>query len=145
MRIYPSLWFRGLCSGFQIGVTADCGGGNGYRNRLWKYELQKPANETGKNITAMHYPHGAGKWNKIEHRLFAFISKNWQGIPLRSVALVVALIGATAPVAGLTVTGGMDESKYETGVNITDEAFNRLNIRGADFHGEWNHSIAAVS
>jgi hypothetical protein len=93
----------------------------------------------------MHYPHGAGKWNKIEHRLFAFISKNWQGIPLRSVALVVALIGATAPVAGLTVTGGMDESKYETGVNITDEAFNRLNIRGADFHGEWNHSIAAVS
>jgi hypothetical protein len=85
-------------------VTADCGGSNGYRNRLWKYELQKLANETGKNITISRYPPGTSKWNKIEHRLFAFISKNWQGIPLTSVALVVALIGATATAAGLTVT-----------------------------------------
>ena len=93
----------------EIVVTADCGGSNGYRNRLWKYELQKLANEIGKKITVLHYPPGTSKWNKIEHRLFAFISKNWQGIPLTSVALVVALINATTTVTGLTVTCVIDE------------------------------------
>jgi hypothetical protein len=93
----------------------------------------------------LHYPPGTSKWNKIEHRLFAFISKNWQGIPLTNTALVVSLIGATTTSAGLAVTCVLDESEYETGIKITDEAFNRLNNRGADFHGEWNYSIAAVS
>jgi hypothetical protein len=126
----------------EIVVTADCGGSNGYRNRLWKYELQKLVNEIGKKITVLHYPPGTSKWNKIEHRLFAFISKNWQGIPLTNRALVVSLIGATTTVTGLTVTCVIDESKYETGIKITDEEFGKLNIINADFHGEWNYSVA---
>jgi hypothetical protein len=129
----------------EIVVTADCGGSNGYRNRLWKYELQKPADETGKKITVLHYPPGTGKWNKIEHRLFAFISKNRQGIPLTGRALVVSLIGATATVTGLMVTCIFDESEYETGIKITDEVFAGLNVINTDFHGEWNYSIAVNS
>jgi hypothetical protein len=112
----------------EIIVTTDCGGSNGYRNRLWKYELQKPADEIRKNIRVLYYPPGTSKWNKIEHRLFAFISKNWQGIPLTSRALVVSLSGATATVAGLTVTCVIDESKYQTGIKITGEEFDGLNI-----------------
>jgi hypothetical protein len=127
----------------EIVVTADCGGSNGYRNRLWKYGLQKLADETGKNIRVLHYPPGTSKWNKIEHRLFAFISRNWQGIPLTSGALVVSLIDATATATGLTVTCVLDESEYETGIKISDEEFGRLNVINADFHGEWNYSIAA--
>ena len=126
----------------EIVVTADCGGSNGYRNRLWKLELQKFANEIGKRITVLHYPPGTSKWNKIEHRLFAFISKNWQGVPLTSVALVVALIGATTTSTGLSVVCVVDESDYETGVKVTDEELENLNIVNADFHGEWNYSIA---
>jgi hypothetical protein len=129
----------------EIVVTADCGGSNGYRNRLWKYELQKLANEIGKKITVLHYPPGTSKWNKIEHRLFAFISKNWQGIPLTSVVLVVALINATTTVTGLTVTCVIDSSKYETGIKITDKELDSLNIIKADFHGEWNYSVAAYT
>jgi DNA-binding transcriptional regulator GbsR (MarR family) len=129
----------------EIVVTADCGGGNGDRNRLWKYELQKLANETEKKITVMHYPPGTSKWNKIEHRLFAFISRNWQGIPFTSGALVVSLIGATTTAAGLTATCVLDQSKYETGIKITDEEFDKLNIIKNDFHGEWNYSIAVNS
>jgi hypothetical protein len=126
----------------EIVVTADCGGSNGYRNRLWKLELQKFANEIGKIISVLHYPPGTSKWNKIEHRLFAFISKNWQGVPLTSVALVVALIGATATSTGLSVVCVVDGSDYETGVKVTDEELENLNIVNADFHGEWNYSIA---
>jgi hypothetical protein len=127
----------------EIVVTAYCGDSNGCRNRLWKYELQKLANETGKKITVLHYPPGTSKWNKIEHRLFAFIPKNWQGIPITSMVLVVSLIRATATAAGLTVTCVLNESEYETGIKITDEEFDGLNIIEADFHGEWNYSIAA--
>ena len=93
----------------------------------------------------LHYPPGTSKWNKIEHRLFAFISKNWQGVPLISVALVVALIGATATSTGLSVVCVVDESDYETGVKVTDEYLENLNIVNADFHGEWNYSIALNS
>jgi hypothetical protein len=129
----------------EIVVTADCGGSNGYRNRLWKLELQKLANEIGKRITVLHYPPGTSKWNKIEHRLFAFISKNWQGIPLTSVALVVALIGATATSTGLSVVCVIDESDYVTGIKVSDEELENLNIVNADFHGEWNYSLLAHS
>jgi hypothetical protein len=129
----------------EVVVTADCGGSNGYRNRLWKLELQKFANEIGKKITVLHYPPGTSKWNKIEHRLFAFISKNWQGIPLTSVALVVALIGATATSTGLSVTCVIDDSNYETGIKVSDEKLENLNIVNADFHGEWNYSLLAYS
>jgi DNA-binding phage protein len=125
----------------EIVITADCGGSNGYRNRLWKNELQKLADEINKKVTVLHYPPGTSKWNKIEHRLFAFISKNWQGIPLTSTALVVSLIGATVTSTGLTVTCVLDESEYETGIKISDEEFNNINIINADFHGEWNYSI----
>ncbi|MDR2363459.1 MAG: ISAzo13 family transposase, partial [Spirochaetaceae bacterium] len=123
-------------------ITADCGGSNGYRNRLWKYELQKLANEIKKKITVPRYPPGTSKWNKIEHRLFAFISKNWRGVPLTSTALVVSLIGATTTSSGLTVTCVLDESEYETGIKISDEAFSEINITNADFHGEWNYTIS---
>ena len=126
----------------ELVVTADCGGSNGYRNRLWKYELQNLANEIGKKITVLHYPPGTSKWNKIEHRLFAFISKNWQGVPLTSRALVVSLIGATKTNTGLAVTCVLDESEYQKGIKVSDEAFASINISTAEFHGEWNYSIS---
>jgi len=126
----------------EIVITADCGGSNGYRNRLWKYELQQLSNELAKQITVLHYPPGTSKWNKIEHRLFAFISKNWQGIPLTSAALVISLIGATTTTTGLSVTCVLDESEYKTGIKIDDEIFTKLNISIADFHGEWNYTIS---
>jgi hypothetical protein len=126
----------------EIVITADCGGSNGYRNRLWKHELQKLSNEAGKKITVLHYPPGTSKWNKIEHRLFAFISRNWQGIPLTDRALVVSLIGATTTCAGLTITCVLDESEYETGIKIGDEDFGKITITNTDFHGEWNYTIS---
>lgn len=126
----------------ELVITADCGGSNGYRNRLWKYELQRFANETGKAIKVLHYPPGTSKWNKIEHRLFSFISKNWQGIPLVSTAVIVALIGATKTGKGLTVTCVLDESTYEVGRKVTDDEFASINITRVDFHGEWNYTIS---
>jgi len=125
----------------KIVITADCGGSNGYRNRLWKYELQKLANEISKPIQVLHYPPGTSKWNKIEHRLFSFISKNWQGIPLISSAVIVSLIGATKTEKGLSVTCVLDEAIYEKGLKVTDDEFDSINISPADFHGEWNYSI----
>jgi len=125
----------------QIVITADCGGSNGYRNRLWKHELQKFANEIGKTIKVLHYPPGTSKWNKIEHRLFSFISRNWQGTPLISKAVIVALIGATKTEKGLAVTCVLDEATYEKGRKITDEELSSVNISPAEFHGEWNYSI----
>ena len=126
----------------EIVITADCGGSNGYRNRLWKYELQGFANEINKKITVLHYPPGTSKWNKIEHRLFAFISKNWQGIPLTSTALVVSLIGATTTSTVLAVTCVLDETEYQKGVKVRDDEFDTINISGDDFHSEWNYSIS---
>jgi hypothetical protein len=126
----------------EVIVTADCGGSNGNRNRLWKYELQQFVNEIGKPIRVMHYPPGTSKWNKIEHRLFAFISKNRQGIPLISAAVVVALIGATKTEKGLTVTCVLDEATYEKGLKVTEDDFAAILIVPADFHGEWNYKIS---
>ena len=125
----------------EIVITADCGGSNGYRNRLWKYELQKFANEISKPIKILHYPPGTSKWNKIEHRLFSFISKNWQGMPLISSAVIVSLIGATKNEKGLSVTCVLDEATYEPGLKVTDDEFDAINIFPANFHGEWNYSI----
>lgn len=126
----------------EIVITADCGGSNGYRNRLWKYALQQLSNEIDKKIIVMHYPPGTSKWNKIEHRLFAFISKNWKGIPLTDTALVVSLIGATSTTKGLLVSCVLDESQYQTGLKIGHDDFSKLNIFNAVFHGEWNYSIS---
>ncbi|MHB9292712.1 putative ISAzo13 family transposase ISDssp3 [Hollandina sp. SP2] len=129
----------------EIVGTADCGGGNGYRNRFWKYELHKLVNEIKKNILVLHYPLGTSKWNKIEHGLFAFISKKWQGKPLTSKVLVISLIGAATTVPGLAVICGIDESKYETGIRSTDEEFDILNSIKSDFHGEWNYAVTVYS
>ena len=126
----------------ELVITADCGGSNGSRNRLWKYELQKFANEIGKPIKILHYPPGTSKWNKIEHRLFSFISKNWQGIPLVSTAVIVALIGATSTEKGLAVTCVLDEATYQKGIKVNEEDFSKIKIIPADFHGEWNYTIA---
>jgi hypothetical protein len=125
-----------------IVITADCGGSNGYRNRLWKLELQGLSNEIRKSIRVLHYPPGTSKWNKIEHRLFSFITKNWQGIPLVSSAVIVALIGATKTSKGLAVRCVLDKSIYESGRKVTDDELEAVNICRDDFHGEWNYTIS---
>jgi hypothetical protein len=125
----------------EIVLTCDCGGSNGYRSRLWKFELSKFVNEVGKSVRVLHYPPGTSKWNKIEHRLFSFISKNWQGIPLVSAAVIVSLIGATKTERGLCVRCVLDESKYEKGLEVSAEEFDSINIVPDDFHGEWNYTI----
>jgi len=125
----------------KIVITADCGGSNGNRNRLWKFELQKLANEIDKNIQVLHYPPGTSKWNKIEHRMFAFISKNWQGIPLESTSVIVNLIGSTTTAKGLSIRCVIDEKIYERGIEVTDDEFASISILMDDFHGEWNYTI----
>jgi hypothetical protein len=128
----------------KIVITADCGGSNGNKNRLWKFELQKLANEIGKDIQVLHYPPGTSKWNKIEHRMFAFISKNWQGIPLVSVALILSLIGATKTDKGLSIHSVLDESVYKTGTKVSDRDFDSIFINESSFHGEWNYTICRI-
>jgi GH18 family chitinase len=103
--------------------------------------LQKLADEIEKPIRVLHYPPGTSKWNKIEHRLFAFITKNWKGIPLISTSVIVSLIGATRTSEGLAVTCMLDESLYEKGLKVDDEVFNSINIIPYDFHGDWNYKI----
>lgn len=125
----------------NILINADCGGSNGYRNRLWKLELQKFANEAGLKITVCHYPPGTSKWNKIEHKLFSFISQNWRGKPLISHAVVVNLISNTTTTKGLTVKCRLDENKYPKGIKISDEQMAQVNIEHNKFHGEWNYAI----
>jgi Rhodopirellula transposase DDE domain len=122
-------------------ITADGGGSNGSRVRLWQYELQQLADDTGLVITVAHYPPGTSKWNKIEHRLFAFISQNWRGTPLTSYAVMLSLIAATTTAAGLTVTSYLDTTTYPTGVAVTDAQMATLRLERAAFHGEWNYTI----
>jgi hypothetical protein len=126
----------------KIPVTADCGGSNGYRVRLWKTELQKLANEFGKNIHVSHYPPGTGKWNKIEHRMFSFISQNWRGQPLTDYATVISLICHTKTDEGLEIRAGPDENVYEKGIKISDEALKQVNLYKYKFHGDWNYKIS---
>jgi len=125
----------------KIILTADCGGSNGNRNRLWKFELQKLANEIDKDIQVLHYPPGTSKWNKIEHRMFAFISKNWQGIPLESTSVIVNLIGSTTTTKGLSIRCVIDEKIYERGIEVTDDEFESIRILNDVFHGDWNYTI----
>ena len=126
----------------ELFITADCGGSNGYRTRLWKRELQNLADEIKLKITVGHFPPGTSKWNKIEHRMFSFISINWRGKPLISREVVVNLIGNTKTKKGLMINAVLDENKYEKGLKIEDEVMKNLNIEKNDFHGEWNYSIA---
>jgi hypothetical protein len=123
-------------------ITADCGGSNGARVRLWKRELQRFANETGLHVTVTHLPPGTSKWNKIEHRLFAFITQNWRGKPLVSHQVIVQLIGATTTDTGLKVACEIDGNLYPKGIKVPDEEMAALNIERADFHGEWNYTIS---
>jgi hypothetical protein len=122
-------------------ITADGGGSNGSRLRLWKLELQKLSDETGLAISVCHFPPGASKWNKIEHRLFSFISSNWRGEPLRDYETIVQLIARTTTVKGLKVTCRLDRRKYPIGRKVTDEEMNRVNLKRNKFHGEWNYTI----
>jgi hypothetical protein len=123
-------------------VTADGGGSNGHRVRLWKIELQELANTVRVPITVCHLPPGTSKWNKIEHRLFSFITLNWRGKPLRSFKTIVQLIAATTTTAGLTVRAELDENKYAKGVKISDAKFAAINLARHPFHGEWNYTIS---
>jgi transposase len=123
-------------------ITADGGGSNGVRNRLWKYELQKLANETALGITVCHFPPATSKWNRIEHRLFSYISINWRATPLTSLETVIELINHTVTIEGLTVTAVKDTNIYPTGIKITDKDLSLLQIKREDFHGEWNYTIS---
>lgn len=123
-------------------ITADCGGSNGVQVRLWKRELQRFANETGLKVTVAHLPPGTSKWNKIEHRLFAFITMNWRGKPLLSHQFIVQLIGATTTETGLTVSYELDENLYPKGIKVSDEEMRAICISRNEFHGEWNYTIS---
>jgi Rhodopirellula transposase DDE domain len=122
-------------------ITADCGGSNGVRVRLWKRELQVLADELGIAITVCHLPPGTSKWNRIEHRLFAFITQNWRGKPLVSHQVIVQLIANTRTKTGLTVACRIDASAYEKGIKVSDAEMAALNIQPANFHGEWNYTF----
>jgi hypothetical protein len=123
-------------------ITADCGGSNGARVRLWKRELQALANELGLSITVCHLPPGTSKWNRIEHRLFSFITQNWRGKPLVSHQVIVQLIANTRTEAGLTVACRIDTGAYPKGIKVSDDEMDALNIQPANFHGEWNYTFA---
>jgi hypothetical protein len=126
----------------RLVITADCGGSNGPRVKLWKRELQRFANESGLRITVTHLPPGASKWNKIEHRLFAFITQNWRGKPLVSQQVIVQLIGATTTETGLQVCCEIDGNLYPKGVKVSEQEMNAIDITRDEFHGDWNYTIS---
>jgi hypothetical protein len=125
----------------ELMITADCGGSNGARVRLWKVELQKLADQTGLVIKVRHYPPGTSKWNKIEHRMFCHITQNWRSRPLTDRLAVVELIAATTTKTGLKIQCAIDTATYQKGIKVSDAEMKRLNISGADFHPEWNYTI----
>jgi hypothetical protein len=132
-RIYPNA--------NTILITADAGGSNGWRLRLWKLELQKFADQSAMAISVCHFPPGTSKWNKIEHRLFSFISSNWRGEPLRDYETIINLIAATTTAKGLKVTCRLDRRKYPTGREVSDQQMRQVNLQPNKFHGEWNYCI----
>ena len=123
-------------------ITADSGGSNGYKVHLWKAKLQELANRLNKKITVLHFPPGTSKWNKIEHRLFSFISKNWRGKPLISAAVIINLISSTRTEAGLTVECVLDNNTYRTKIKVAKEEYKAINVKKHKFHGEWNYTIS---
>ena len=125
----------------QLLITADSGGSNGARVRLWKVELQKLADDTGLEISVCHFPPGTSKWNKIEHRMFSFISQNWRGKPLVSHQVIVNLIAATTTKTGLQVHAEIDRGKYPKGVKVSKQQVNEILLERDPFHGEWNYTI----
>jgi transposase len=125
----------------RVLITADSGGSNGARVRLWKWELQQLADETGLEIAVCHFPPGTSKWNKIEHRLFSFISQNWRGKPLISHQVIIDLIAATTTTKGLTVKSKIDTNIYERGLRVSDQQMAELQLRREKFHGDWNYKL----
>lgn len=125
----------------QLFITADCGGSNSVRSRLWKRELQEFADETKLELTISHFPPGTSKWNKIEHKLFSFISMNWKAKPLYDYATIINLISATTTQSGLKVYARLDRRKYEKGIKVSDEEFATIKIDQNSFHGDWNYTI----
>lgn len=126
-------------------ITADSGGSNGARVRLWKVELQKLANELGIEISVCHLPPGTSKWNKIEHRLFSFISMNWRSKPLLTYQVIVNLIAATTTKEGLKVQAALDSEIYPSGIKVSDAAVKELNLKPARFHGNWNYTLVPIT
>lgn len=124
-------------------ITADAGGSNGYRNKLWKVELAKLAAQTGLDITVCHYPPGTSKWNKVEHRMFSFITINWRGKPLTSYRTIVELAAGTTTETGLRICAEWDQGYYPTGTKITDKELATVPLTGHDWHPDWNYDIAA--
>jgi transposase len=125
----------------KIYITADCGGSNSRRSRLWKMELQKFADQFKINIYVSHFPPGTSKWNKIEHKMFSYISINWRGRPLTTYNVVVNLISNTKTASGLQIMAELDNQKYENGIKISNEDFKKINLKECKFHGEWNYII----
>lgn len=125
----------------ELLITADGGGSNASRNRLWKHALQGLADETGLKISVCHFPPGTSKWNKIEHRMFCWITENWRGKPLTSHAVIVNLIAHTTTQAGLKIQAAVDKGRYPKGIKITKEQMAALKITPSDFHGEWNYTV----
>ena len=126
-------------------ITADAGGSNGPRVRLWKWELQRLANRTGLAITICHFPPGTSKWNKIEHRLFSHIAMNWRGTPLVSLAVIVGLIASTHSRSGLRVRSEIDRRRYADGTAVTATQMALVHLTRHDFHGDWNYTIYPAS
>ena len=140
------LWWQKLgqeCYGSskRVLITADSGGSNASRSRLWKLELQRLADETALIIEVCHYPPGTSKWNKIEHRLFCHITRNWRGVPLETREVVVSSIGSTRTTSGLEVHAWLDEKTYNKGIKVTDKKLAECTIKRNDFHGDWNYEI----
>ncbi len=140
-RWWESMGAKAYPEARKLLITADSGGSNGARVRLWKVELQKLANETGLEISVCHLPPGTSKWNKIEHRLFSFISQNWRGKPLVSHQVIVNLIAATTTRTGLRVRAELDRGKYPQGIKVSKKAVNEIRLERDPFHGEWNYTI----
>ncbi|HEX4022401.1 MAG TPA: ISAzo13 family transposase [Acidobacteriaceae bacterium] len=126
----------------ELMITADGGGSNSYRSRLWKVALQHLADQLNFKLKVCHFPPGTSKWNKIEHRLFSYITSNWRGQPLVSLATIVNLIASTTTTTGLLVEAALDTNVYETGIKVSDEEMATLRLTPCDFHGEWNYTIA---
>jgi hypothetical protein len=126
----------------ELLITADGGGSNGSRNRLWKLRLQTLADELGLRISVCHFPPGTSKWNKIEHRMFSYISLNWRGRPLVNLETVVNLIANTTTEKGLKIQADLDRAIYPTGLKVSDQELEAINLKEVDFHGEWNYSIS---
>ena len=125
----------------ELLITADGGGSNSCRSRLWKVALQELADHIGLTLRVCHFPPGTSKWNKIEHRLFSFITKNWRGKPLVSQQAIVSLIASTTTTTGLLVRAALDTTPYETGIKVSDDQMAKVRLKPAQFHGEWNYSI----